>query len=251
VKAPRVGLLRRDLVAPSVRVAAVPGDLVEGAVARPRRAGTACVLPFGFGREPVALTREIPLDAIGSRLVTTSCVAPCIRQQVRLVGGELAFSPPKGGREREVPLPDWVSVALSEHLRAHPATQVTLPWRDPSGPAHTSELVFTNRDGWALTRAYYQHNAWTPALAAAHVERNRANGFHALRHHYASVLLQRGVSIRAVAEYLGHHDPGFTLRTYAHLMPEDEDRSRDAIDAAYAPADPVRTEQVLPEHHRR
>lgn len=33
-----------------------------------------------------------------------------------------------------------------------------------------------------------------------------------------------GVSIRAVTEYLGRYDPGFTLRTYAHLMPDDEDR---------------------------
>jgi integrase len=56
---------------------------------------------------------------------------------------------------------------------------------------------------------------------------------HALRHHYASVLLDGGVSIRAVSEYLGHHDPGFTLRTYAHLMPESEDRACDAIDAAH------------------
>lgn len=55
----------------------------------------------------------------------------------------------------------------------------------------------------------------------------------ALRHHFASVLLEGGVSIRAVAEYLGHHDPGFTLRTYAHLMPESEDRARLAIDLAH------------------
>jgi len=151
------------------------------------------------------------------------------------------FSPAKGGREREVPLPDWASVALAEHLRVRPAAEVTLPWSDPAGKAHTTALIFTNRDGRALTRAYYQHNAWTPALAAAQVERHRFNGFHALCHHYASVL-QRGVSIRAVAEYLGHHDPGFALWTYAHLIPEDEDRSRNAIDAAYAPADSARTD---------
>jgi integrase len=52
------------------------------------------------------------------------------------------------------------------------------------------------------------------------------------------------VSIRAVAEYLGHHDPGFTLRTYAHLMPDSEDRVRTAIDEAHAPADSVRTAEV-------
>ncbi len=64
---------------------------------------------------------------------------------------------------------------------------------------------------------------------------------HALRHHYASVLLETGVSIGAVSEYLGHHDPGFTLRIYAHLMPESEDRARVAIDAALgAPAESLR-----------
>ena len=49
---------------------------------------------------------------------------------------------------------------------------------------------------------------------------------HALRHFYASVLLDAGESIRALAGYLGHTDPGFTLRTYTHLMPTSEDRAR-------------------------
>jgi integrase len=53
-----------------------------------------------------------------------------------------------------------------------------------------------------------------------------------VRHHYASILLDGGVSIRALAEYLGHADPGFTLRTYTHLMPSSEDRAREAVDAA-------------------
>ena len=42
---------------------------------------------------------------------------------------------------------------------------------------------------------------------------------HALRHYYASVLLAGGVDVRALSEYLGHHDPAITLRIYAHLMP--------------------------------
>lgn len=41
------------------------------------------------------------------------------------------------------------------------------------------------------------------------------------------------MSIRALADYLGHTDPGFTLRVYAHLMPSDDDRVRQALDAAY------------------
>lgn len=156
-----------------------------------------------------------------------------VRLQVRLVGGQLVFAPPKGGREREVPLPDVVSVALAEHVRRHCPVEVTLPWLEPGGEDTTAELLFVNRDGGALSRAYYAHNAWKPAMLGAEVPGGRENGFHALRHHFASVLLQEGVSIRAVAAYLGHHDPGFTLRTYAHLMPDDEDRTRVAIDAVH------------------
>ena len=59
----------------------------------------------------------------------------------------------------------------------------------------------------------------------------REDGMHALRHFYASVLLDAGESIKAVSEYLGHADPGFTLRVYTHLMPSSRDRKRRAVDA--------------------
>lgn len=55
---------------------------------------------------------------------------------------------------------------------------------------------------------------------------------HALRHHYASVLLDAGETVVALSSYLGHHDPGFTLRTYTHLMPTSEGRTRKAVDTA-------------------
>jgi integrase len=69
-----------------------------------------------------------------------------------------------------------------------------------------------------------------PALEAAGIAPTRENGMHALRHVYASVLLDAGESIRALAEYLGHADPGFTLRVYTHLMPSSEERARAAVD---------------------
>ncbi|GAA3823327.1 hypothetical protein GCM10022206_72040 [Streptomyces chiangmaiensis] len=64
----------------------------------------------------------------------------------------------------------------------------------------------------------------------------RDNGMHALRHFYASVLLDAGECIKALSEYLGHHDPGFTLRTYTHLMPASATHTRAAVDAVFGDA---------------
>jgi hypothetical protein len=50
--------------------------------------------------------------------------------------------------------------------------------------------------------------------------------------------LAGGVDIRALPEYLGHHDPAFTLRISAiNLMPGTDDRARQAVEAALAAAD--------------
>ncbi|MFE2582417.1 tyrosine-type recombinase/integrase [Streptomyces sp. NPDC059378] len=84
-----------------------------------------------------------------------------------------------------------------------------------------------------MIRNDFNRHAWRPALEAAGVSRGRENGMHALRHFYASVLLDAGESVKAVSEYLGHHDPGFTLRTYTHLMPSSEKRTREAVDRAF------------------
>jgi len=61
----------------------------------------------------------------------------------------------------------------------------------------------------------------------------RENGCHALRHFFASTALHEGETIKAVSEYLGHADPGFTLRTYTHLMEGSSERTKRAIDAAF------------------
>jgi integrase len=81
-----------------------------------------------------------------------------------------------------------------------------------------------------LDRRHFNTYVWKAALIAAEVEPSRANGMHALRHFYASVLLDAGESIKAVAE--GHSAPGFTLRTYTHLLPSSAKRTRQAVDRA-------------------
>ena len=73
-----------------------------------------------------------------------------------------------------------------------------------------------------------------PGLVAAGIEPNRQNMTHALRHWYASTLLDAGESIKTVASHLGHADASFTLKTYTHLMPSSEARTRKAVDNALA-----------------
>ena len=62
----------------------------------------------------------------------------------------------------------------------------------------------------------------------------RREGIHQLRHYYASVMLAGGVSIKELAEYLGHSDRAFTLRVYAHMLPCSHDRARAVISERFS-----------------
>ena len=97
-------------------------------------------------------------------------------------------------------------------------------------------LILSTRETTALERNYVNSKIWKPALIKAKVEPTRSNGMHALRHFYASVLLDAGENIRALSEYLGHADPGFTLRVYTHLMPASESRTKRAVDRVFSGA---------------
>jgi integrase len=154
-----------------------------------------------------------------------------VRRQVKLLGDRQLFALPKGGRQRDVPLAEQVALRLAAHLRDWPAVAVTLPGL-PSGRAETARLVLSTRERTVLHRSYVNRHVWKPALERAGVPATREHGMHALRHYYASALLEAGVSIKALAEYLGHADPGFTLRVYTHLMPASEERARAAVDRA-------------------
>jgi integrase len=156
-----------------------------------------------------------------------------------VIGYRRVFALPKGGKIRDVPLPKAVASALAAHAKAYPPVDVTLPWERPDGPLVTRRLYFTNSAGGAYDRHGFNKRLWKPALVKAGVVADerftaaREDGMHALRHLYASVLLDGGENIKVLSTYLGHSDPGFTLRTYTHLMPASEDRTRRAVDGMY------------------
>ncbi|MFC8090361.1 tyrosine-type recombinase/integrase [Streptomyces sp. NPDC057301] len=164
-------------------------------------------------------------------------------RQIKHVEGHPVFDLPKGGKKRDVPLPDSVAAALRTHMDAWKPVEVTLPWRVPEGPKVSARLIFTAEQGGMVWRSNFNGKEWKPALAVAGLipeadengkyESAREHGMHALRHFYASALLDAGENIKAVSEYMGHADPGLTLRVYAHLMPDSRQRARHAIDSVF------------------
>lgn len=97
------------------------------------------------------------------------------------------------------------------------------------GDSVGEDLVWRTRLGTPLTRTAAS-GVWRDAVSGMGL-RDRS-GWHELRHFHASMLIGSGLSVRAVADRLGHADPAETLRTYAHLWPTDDERAVAAVDAA-------------------
>ncbi|WP_433225407.1 tyrosine-type recombinase/integrase [Actinomadura formosensis] len=142
----------------------------------------------------------------------------------------LVFAPPKGNKEREAPLSDSLSQRLSQQIEASPPVKVTLPWEATDNRRTlTVELLFVRRSGLPYHRQGFGY-IWHEARDAAGAEATPENGMHVLRHTYASVQLAALVDVLKLALWLGHEDPGFTLRKYGHFIPDVADRGRRAVD---------------------
>jgi integrase len=168
-----------------------------------------------------------------------------VRRQIKQLGREHIYGLPKNDRERDVPLPGWTAAAVRAHIAKYPPRPCTLPWEKLTGKPATHNILFRWSDERHVRYRIYSEQVWKPALARAgtipqpqtdkrgrrRYATTRKEGPHQLRHYYASVMLADGASIRELAEYLGHHDPSFTLRVYGHLQPDSHDRARQIIDA--------------------
>lgn len=135
------------------------------------------------------------------------------RQLVLAGKGQPEFGPPKTEASvRTVPLPDVVGSALASHLKRYPTTG--------------DGLVFTNEKGGPIRRNRFGE-LWRTTVDQADLSGLR---FHDLRHFYASLLIRHGESVKVVQARLGHASASETLDTYSHMWPDNEERTRAAVD---------------------
>ena len=136
------------------------------------------------------------------------------RQLIAVRAGVPEFGPPKTmAGFRTVPMPQVICTVLAAHLARY-------------GPG-PGGVVFTNAMGNPL---------WRSAVNEMWHRAGKTSGlptwatFHDLRHFYASLLIAKGCSIKAVQSRLGHQSAMETLDTYGHLWPDSDDETRLAVD---------------------
>lgn len=133
------------------------------------------------------------------------------RLRVRREFYEGVVAPPKSKYgKRDIPL----STAMARLL-----------WPLQGNP---DDLVFTGPRGLRVDHAWLWRQRLEPARDAAGVPWAT---FHTFRHTCASILFAEGKNPKQVQMWLGHSDPGFTLRTYVHLI-DDGLGDADFLDAA-------------------
>jgi integrase/recombinase XerD len=109
----------------------------------------------------------------------------------------------KGGKDRYVPLPEDVLLLLRAWWRSnHPRTWLFCATRAGDQPLHVQ-----------CAQRWYR-------AACAHAGITKQGGIHSLRHAYATHLLEAGVDLYTLQQWLGHNHVSTTTR-YLHLARPD------------------------------
>ncbi len=155
------------------------------------------------GAEPLAMRDRALLELAYASGLRVSELVGVQRPQLDLNGRTVTVTG-KGNKERSVPFGGAAAAALADYLE-HARPQLAASAR--------GEAVFLNARGGALTRMGFWKILRGHARAAGIDARVHP---HALRHSFATHLLQGGADLRVVQELLGHASVTTTV-IYTHL----------------------------------
>jgi integrase len=128
-----------------------------------------------------------------------------VREQV--YRGERKQRPKSHHGIRRLPLSPGMALALDRHRRAS-------EFDAPSAP------VFTSQTGTAIDYSALRRRVLLPAIEASAIEWPKGTAFHMFRKTAASLIHGSGKTGRQLADWLGHGDPSFSIRTYVGQMDE-------------------------------
>jgi integrase len=193
-----------------------PNQVLALAAAVPRRYRALVLCGAGLGLRPGELF-GLAVD----RLEFLKRIVRVDQQLVRVRAQGVSLGPLKTSSSyRSIPLPAVVSQAIATHLQEWP-------------PHPDFHLVFTNEREAPIQQSPFgvifekaRAKAGLPEWATPHD----------LRHFYASTLIRSGASIKVVQTRLGHASAKVTLDVYGHLFRDEDDRTRQAIEAALDPS---------------
>jgi len=141
--------------------------------------------------------------------------------------GRLRIREGKGGRDRCVPVTQRMVVELRAFWKTHrnPVWLFPAPGRAWRERAEDRNAVLGRATGCMSVSAV--QNAFRLARAESGIHPQSC--VHTLRHCYATHLLEEGVSLRLISQYLGHASLDVTV-IYTHLTATNEGQARAALE---------------------
>ena len=136
-------------------------------------------------------------EAIGLQVGDVRSARIRVSRTVSYVSSGALVGPPKSGKGRDVPVPQFVLAQL------------------PTAGRRPEEWLFIGVQGGRLDAHNWRARIFRPAAEAAGLGNLHP---HALRHTAASLAIAAGADVLALQRMLGHSSPTTTLHVYGHLF---------------------------------